>query len=184
MAFATSLSRVNRLVSMISDQVTMTIIMMIWWVPVFVIRMNEFERSGEDARYLFMGQSLYGALIFSFYLNKDIYLGQSIGKRLLRFRVVNKKTGAPAGPLRCLVRNLTLLFWPLEVILAMINVHERLGDYIAGTMLVNYERETGVKPDWVMMGAALLLGFVFVYVVVVEPMFWLIRLVARFPFAY
>ncbi len=183
MAFATALNRVNRLVSMISDQVSMTIIMMIWWAPVFLFRINEFEPSG-DMRYLFVGQSLYGAFIFSFYFNKDIYLGQSIGKRLLRFRVINKKTGVPAGPLRCLVRNLTLLFWPLEVILAMINVHERLGDYIAGTKLVNYEREADANPDWVMIGMALLLGVVFVYVVVALPMVWLMRLAARFPSAY
>lgn len=177
MPFATSLNRVNRLVSMISDQVIMTFIIMVFWIPVFFFRINEYERSG-DVSLLFMGGGIYAAFVFSLYFNKDIYLGQSIGKRLLRFRLINKRTGAPAGPLRCLVRNLTLLFWPVEVILAMVNVHERLGDYIAGTMLVSYEREAEVKPDWVIIGVAGLLGWLITYMVVMLPMFWVVRWVA------
>jgi hypothetical protein len=185
MAFATTLNRMNRLVSMLSDHVIMTMVVGVLWAPVLFFRIRqeaEFGIAGD----LFVGQPLYVAFLFSLYFNKDIYLGQSIGKRILRFRVINKRTGEPAGPLRCLVRNLTLIVWPVEVIMAMVNVNERLGDYIAGTQLVNYERPTGGKANGVMMGVAVLLGMVFVYVVMLMPMIGIMRLVFRFrdPSAY
>ncbi|HET6252828.1 MAG TPA: RDD family protein [Puia sp.] len=183
MAFATSLNRVNRLVSMLSDQVSMTFIVMIWWAPMFLYATSTTRHLG-DFGFLSAAQSIYVAFIFSFYFNKDIYLGQSIGKRMLRFRVINKRTGEPAGPLRCLARNLPLVFWPLELILAMINVQERLGDYIAGTKLVNYERDTAAKPDWVGMAVALLLGFAFVYVVAMLPLYWLMQVMVRLRAGY
>ena len=177
MAFATALNRGTRLVSMLSDHIIMTIITMILWAPGFIVQMIASQHSVQTSEG-FMG--LYAAMAFSAYLNKDVYLGQSIGKRLLRFKVINKKTGELAGPLRCLVRNLTLIFWPIEVIMAMVNVHERLGDYIAGTMLVNYEQPPVGKPNWMIIVVALLLGIAFMYVVVVLPIFGLTQAMQSF----
>jgi hypothetical protein len=181
MPFATSLNVGTRLVSMLTDHFIMTILAMIIWAPAFFIQMMSIQHSFQPDD-LFMA---FGAgIAFSVYLNKDIYLGQSIGKRLLRFKLINKKTGELAGPLRCLVRNLTLIFWPIEVIMALVNVHQRLGDYIAGTELVNYEQRPVGKANWGMMVLAFILGLLFVCVVVVIPTFGFMRVMERFPPAH
>jgi hypothetical protein len=178
MAFATTLNRVNRLVIMIVDQFSMTLILLILAAPVLFLEFQTLFVTHEPMD-IYIGQGFYEAFVLSLYFNKDIFLGRSIGKRLLRFAVINKQTGEAAGPLRCLVRNLTLIFWPVEVILAMVNVQERLGDYMAGTKLVSFERPPGGKPNWVMMGAAVLIGMVFVYVVMMLPMIGIMRFVTR-----
>jgi uncharacterized RDD family membrane protein YckC len=174
MAFATTLNTGTRIVSMLSDHFIMTIIVMIISAPWFIILIMA-DQHMVVVNDLLM--SIYAAAAFSVYFNKDIYLGQSIGKRLLRFKVVNKKTGELAGPLRCLVRNLTLFFWPIEAIVAMVNVHRRLGDYIAGTELVNYEQRPVGKPNWGMMVLALVLSAAIMYVVVALPMFGLMKVI-------
>ena len=105
----------------------------------------------------------YDVFVFSLYFNKDIFLGQSIGKRILNFRVVDDKTGEPAGALRCLVRNFTILLWPVEVIAALINVERRIGDHIAGTRLALYDPALQARPNWLRMAVAIVVGMLFTF---------------------
>ncbi|WP_345052542.1 hypothetical protein [Hymenobacter glaciei] len=71
------------------------------------------------------------------YANKDFLQGRSIAKRILGFVVVNRRTKSAASPLRCFIRNITILIWPIEVIMLLINPARRLGDYLAGTECVD-----------------------------------------------
>jgi len=71
--------------------------------------------------------------LFSIFLNKDVYFGRSIGKYLTGLRVVSVKTGNPASPIQCSVRNLFLLLWPLEALMLIFSPERRIGDFIAGT---------------------------------------------------
>ena len=82
MAFATTLNTGTRIVSMLSDHFIMTIIVMIISAPWFIILIMA-DQHMVVVNDLLM--SIYAAAAFSVYFNKDIYLGQSIGKRLLRF---------------------------------------------------------------------------------------------------
>lgn len=86
------------------------------------------------------------SIVYAVYFNKDIFAGRSIGKRALKYQVVNNKTGLVASPYKCLVRNLTTILWPIEVIAALINPSRKIGDFIAGTKIqateVPQERET------------------------------------------
>jgi len=84
MPFATTLNTGTRIVSMLSDHFIMTIIVMIISAPWFIILIMA-DQHMVVVNDLLM--SIYAAAAFSVYFNKDIYLGQSIGKRLLRFKV-------------------------------------------------------------------------------------------------
>jgi uncharacterized RDD family membrane protein YckC len=81
--------------------------------------------------------------------------GRTVGKRLLRLRVVTAEGGTPgAGPLliRNLVRSLDLFCGPL--LMAVDPLARRLGDRLAGTLVVHdRERESApvlgrVPPGW------------------------------------
>lgn len=147
MAFATALTRKNRLVSMLSDPAILIVVTMFFGGPVIFFRgiwaVAAHRAAGPD---IFI-HPWYAVLVFSLYFNKDLYLGQSPAKRIMRFRVVDVRTGRPAGPLRCLVRNVTLLIWPVEVVAAMVNVERRLGDFIAGTKLSGIRRSR--RSGWI-----------------------------------
>jgi uncharacterized RDD family membrane protein YckC len=67
--------------------------------------------------------------------NKDFFGGQSVVHRKLGYRVFDSKSNGPASKIQCMVRNLTLLLWPIEAIFILVNPKRRLGDIIAGTIL-------------------------------------------------
>src|SRR5688572_6713391 len=99
-----------------------------------------FNDPGAEPK-LFLGNYYLNIFAFSLYFNKDIFLGRSPAKRILKFQVVNASTGEPANPLRSLIRNLTIILWPIEAIVALINPGRRIGDYLAGTRLVIHKPE-------------------------------------------
>lgn len=78
-------------------------------------------------------------LLFSLYFNKDILNGQSIGKRLLKLQVIDNVTKTVASPLKCLLRNITIIIWPVEVIVVLFTPARRLGDRIANTSVLLYD---------------------------------------------
>jgi uncharacterized RDD family membrane protein YckC len=69
-------------------------------------------------------------------LNKDFFGGQSPVHRKLGYQVVDRKTMKPATGLKCMLRNVTAPMWPIEGIFALAYPKRRLGDFIAGTMLI------------------------------------------------
>jgi hypothetical protein len=69
-------------------------------------------------------------------INKDFCKGQSPVHRKLGYQVMDSKTNLPATKLKCMLRNVTAPIWPLEVIFFLANPKRRLGDFIAGTSLV------------------------------------------------
>lgn len=84
---------------------------------------------------------IYASLLNSIYMNKDGVLGQSIAKRICDLQVIDRKTKQAAGPLKCLVRNLTLMAWPLELLFLLVTKNRRLGDFMANTEVVQYKQE-------------------------------------------
>jgi len=69
-------------------------------------------------------------------LNKDFFNGQSVIKRVLGYQIIDLKTAQPASRLKCMLRNMTAPLWPLEIIFILINAKRRIGDFIAGTQVV------------------------------------------------
>jgi uncharacterized RDD family membrane protein YckC len=84
-------------------------------------------------------QWLFYVVLF-LYLNKDITNGQSITKRILGTKVIDIKTGKIASQLQCFVRNFTIPLWPLEVLFSIISPSRRIGDFIAGTRIIEAEK--------------------------------------------
>lgn len=72
------------------------------------------------------------------YFLKDSFNGRSIAKRVTKLQVVDIRTGNSASVGKCFIRNLTVIIWPIEVIIILFSPHRRLGDFIAGTKVVNY----------------------------------------------
>lgn len=77
-------------------------------------------------------------------INKDFCKGQSPVHRKLGYQVVDSKTNLPASKLKCMLRNMTAPIWPLEVIFFLAYPKRRLGDFIAGTSLVQV---TPTEPE-------------------------------------
>jgi uncharacterized RDD family membrane protein YckC len=93
----------------------------------------------------------FGLIPFSFIsffiLNKDFFNAKSIAKRHYGYQVVDIKTNRPANELQCVIRNSTMIIWPIEVIISIFNSKKRLGDLIAGTKLVDVDKE---DPELIM----------------------------------
>lgn len=62
--------------------------------------------------------------------------GQSIGKKLLKIRVVNQKTLLPCSLAQSFLRNITFPLGILDWVFIFFGSHRRLGDFIASTIVV------------------------------------------------
>jgi uncharacterized RDD family membrane protein YckC len=124
----------TRFTSAIMDWSVMTVVAMPFAVP-FMIQTFSNKTPPEIG-----GTWWYIAMIgFALFFCKDCINGQSIGKRSFNQQVVNNKTGQIANPLRCFVRDIFMILWPIEGIMTLINPSRRLGDYAAGTKVISYD---------------------------------------------
>jgi|SRR5580658_992930 uncharacterized RDD family membrane protein YckC len=131
-----------RLGTMLLDHFFMTVIAMVFFIPGFISNIyGAFNSSSGGPTPDFL-DGFYGyvaAFGFALYFCKDIFNGRSIAKRILGLQVVNNSTGKVASPIRCFVRNITCVLWPIEGIVAIVNTSRRLGDRLAGTRLVKFD---------------------------------------------
>ena len=106
-----------------------------------------------------------GLIIFSVYFNKDAVKGKSPAKRILGLVIVDNKTGEIANPIKSVIRNTTLIFWPIEVIFTLFSPDRRIGDYIAGTKVIsdNKTLETELKVGQIIF--ALIIGILFMFLI-------------------
>ncbi len=79
------------------------------------------------------------SLIMVALVNKDIIGGQSAVHRLLGYQVVDAMSNKQASKVKCMLRNVTAPLWPIEAIFLLANPKRRLGDFIAGTSLIEVE---------------------------------------------
>ena len=68
------------------------------------------------------------------FLCKDVIGGQSIGKKIVHIKVVNEDE-SKANLLQLIIRNITILIWPIEVIILLLG-KRKIGDVISKTMIV------------------------------------------------
>lgn len=132
----------TRLGTMLLDHFVMTMIAMLFFIPSMISGFSDaFKVSHEQTNPDFMGGTLgyVGMFGFALYFCKDIFNGRSIAKRILKLQIVDNTTGQVASPLKCFIRNILCVLWPIEVIVAMTNTNRRLGDRIAGTQLVKFD---------------------------------------------
>ncbi len=68
------------------------------------------------------------------YFIKDIINGQSIGKRIMKIKVVDTN-GKKPDLFNLIIRNITILIWPVEALLLLMG-KKRLGDRLAKTDVI------------------------------------------------
>lgn len=105
----------------------------------------------------------FGLMIFSIYLNKDAIKGKSPAKRILGLVVVDHTKGEIANPIKSVIRNITLAFWPIEVIFSLFSPERRIGDYIAGTKVIADTTNLKTELKIGQISIAILIGFVFIF---------------------
>lgn len=102
---------------------------------------------------LHSAMGLTGLFIF---LCKDTYKGLSVGKLLMGIRTV-KTSGKKLDFFSALLRNLSLLVWPIEALAIIINSKKRrLGDYLAATKV---KRDLNISGSHRALAAFLIMGF-------------------------
>ena len=130
----------TRLGTMILDHFLMTMIAMFFFVPGIISGFsNAFNVSHDQTNPDIFGNMYLGLLGFAVYFCKDCINGRSIAKRILKLQLVDNTSGQVASPLKCFVRNIFCVLWPIEVLVALINPSRRIGDRIAGTKLVPFD---------------------------------------------
>ena len=133
----------NRAASMGLELVYVLSVFVPWIFPIFilnqilkptlVIGQTFIEHSGP----LDTLENAMASLIVIGLLNKDFFNGQSPIKRIGGHQVVDIGTAQPANKIKCLIRNITAPIWPIELVMVWINPQRRLGDYIAGTKIID-----------------------------------------------
>lgn len=151
----------TRLGTMILDHFLMTIVAMIFLVPGMISGFsNAFNVSHDQTTPDFFGNMYLGLLGFAVYFCKDCINGRSIAKRILKLQLVDNTTGQVASPLKCFVRNIFCVLWPVEVIVALINPSRRIGDRVAGTKLIPFDPTLEQpKPNFGQIAIALGLAY-------------------------
>ncbi len=93
--------------------------------------------------HVFLGVKIYILFFIIIFIlnNKDFFGSKSIAKRNYGYQVIDIKNNMPANELKCYIRNITWLIWPIEVIIALLSPNRRLGDFIAGTKIIKVEPE-------------------------------------------
>lgn len=151
-------------------------ILALFFIPYFII-IESLDKVNELLP-IWIGIIPFSIFLF-FTLNKDYYKAKSIAKRHFGYQVFDLKSNKPATELQCVIRNSTLIIWPLEVIVSMFNSHRRLGDLLAGTKLIETDKEDpelimneiaekgaiedGAKLIWVSVLISLLLSTLYVF---------------------
>lgn len=131
----------TRLGAMVLDHFIMTMIAMLFFIPGMIsMFISAFKVSREQSNPDIFGGMLYlGLWGFAVYFCKDCINGRSIAKRILKLQLIDNTTGQVASPMKCFIRNLFIVFWPIEGIVALANPSRRIGDRVAGTKLVRYD---------------------------------------------
>jgi len=145
------------------DLRVMVLVMLPFAIPYMIYQMvyakNLHGRIDEYKGALFYISCIGIALFFC----KDCIYGQSPAKRVLKLQVVNNENGQIANPLRCLVRNLFDIIWPIEAVFLLINPARRLGDIVGGTKVIPFNPELP-RPEisYVQIAFSFLLSYAFI----------------------
>lgn len=145
----------SRIVSAIIDQITLVISFMIFSIG------KELASAPEEIHKIKVTSAI---ILFSLFLNKDLYLGRSIGKYFNGLRVVSSRIGNPASPIQCLIRNIFLFLWPIEALILVFSPQKRIGDVVAGTKVqASIEVNTGSRWQYIQAILSVIIAFVITY---------------------
>ena len=128
---------------MLLDHMIMSFGCFIVCIPILVVNIISLINSTHSPT-IFMptvGFFYSFALGINVYFFKDSINGRSPGKRITKLQVIDNKTNMAASPLKCFIRNIFIIIWPIEGIISIINPSRRIGDFVANTKVVNCRSE-------------------------------------------
>lgn len=73
---------------------------------------------------------------FVLFFNQDNVNSSGIVHRFFGVQIVSNKTNLPSSPIKCFVRNISLIILPWEAIFWLLSPSRGIGDYIFGTKLI------------------------------------------------
>ena len=79
---------------------------------------------------------MYGFLIIYGLFADGMFAGQSIGKKLMKVKVVRIENDEPCSYQRSFARNITGFFWVIDLVTLLHADRRRVGDYLAKTKVV------------------------------------------------
>jgi uncharacterized RDD family membrane protein YckC len=85
--------------------------------------------------------NLIGLGFMSLFFCKDSINGQSFGKKYVNIRVVDHSKLIIANPLKCLLRNLLIMFWFVDIFL-LSSSKRRLGDIITNCEVIEWPQQS------------------------------------------
>lgn len=131
-------SLTERLKSMVLDHIVMTMIISFFaTIPIIISANKKILNSPLINQFSLSSLEIFFIAGFmAIYFMKDTLNGRSLGKRYFGQIVLDSKTKLPANETKCILRNITIPLWFLELLFTLISPSRRLGDYIAGTEIM------------------------------------------------
>ncbi len=87
------------------------------------------------------------AMMVTMLLCKDCINGKSAGKRIMKIEIANEKEGEKVSAVSCVVRNIFVVLWIIEIFVLFISKEKRIGDYVAKTKVVSSSKVEKIKFD-------------------------------------
>jgi uncharacterized RDD family membrane protein YckC len=159
-----------RIASMFFDHLIMTFIMLFIGLILFGIGylIVGNPKDSDLPNWLAAIPAFFGIMVLSIYINKDAIKGKGPGKRILGLIIVDNKTGQIANPIKSVIRNITIIFWPIEVIFILFSPERRIGDYIAGTKVISDNQTLQTKFKIGQIIGAILIGQLIMILLIVS----------------
>ena len=138
------LTKIRRIFAILIDTFLMITVFFVVLLALTFLNYNPFYASETQYQDQIMLLAIFGGIFMFYFLFRDGFTRNgSFGKKVAHIYISAVKTGRPCGVIRSFVRNLFLLIPPLQLIDLFIILFSksgrRVGDYIAGTMISDYE---------------------------------------------
>lgn len=128
----------KRVTAFIIDYILISIVQAIAMGFFLIMPLIKGELDSAATEVIFIRQLLLTLCVFTLLVFKDIFPFCSIGKKIMKKKIVYKETGEDASCLIKIARNLFLYLGPIEMIIYLIN-KERLADIVTKTKVVDCE---------------------------------------------
>ena len=119
----------RRILAFLIDELLVMLFMMLLSLVPLNMNTDTLGAVWLDLLYYFALLSCMFILIF-----KDIIGGQSIGKRIMKIKVVDLYDNKP-NIFRLILRNITIFIWPVEFLLLLLG-KRKIGDILAKTEII------------------------------------------------
>ena len=147
----------SRAAALMIDQIILTIVnILIVVLLFFVLADDNLKLNMFDFNSVFLGFFLITIFVINwgyFFALEYFWGGKTVGKRMLGIRVI-QENGHSVTLLSCFIRNLMRIIdmLPVSYFLGMIMIflhskHKRLGDIVAGTIVVHERRVKGKRKE-------------------------------------